>query len=79
MNKEERYNELNAIREHGVFTYDEAEEWIKISTEILLDIMKENEELLYRMKNNEYEWDEAIPVAPDEIMKYIYNPDKVGI
>lgn len=54
MNKEERYNELNAIREHGVFTYDEAEEWIKISTEILLDIMNYNEELLYRMKNNEY-------------------------
>ena len=29
--------------------------------------------------DTEYEWDEAIPVAPDEIMKYIYNPDKVGI
>ena len=53
MTTTERYNELNAIRENGVFTYDEAEEWIKISTEILLDILRENEELLHRMKQNE--------------------------
>lgn len=49
---EERYLELDAIREHGVFTHDEMEEWIEISTIILDELLYQNSDKFGRMKND---------------------------
>lgn len=51
-----RYDELNAIREHGVFTYDEQEEWIALCTRIFKKLLKDYEKELNISKENGDTW-----------------------
>ena len=44
-----RYHTLNAIREQDMFTHNELEEWIKIST-LILYAMLDDKEILMRLK-----------------------------
>jgi hypothetical protein len=50
-----RYNQLNDIRSVGLFTYDEQEEWIKLSSDVLYKILQQDDikEILVRMKQHD--------------------------
>jgi hypothetical protein len=50
-----RYNQLNDIRSVGLFTYDEQEEWIKLSSDVLYKILQQDDikEMLVRMKQHD--------------------------
>jgi len=51
-----RYDELSAIREYGVFTYDEQEEWIALCTRIFKRILENYEQELNISKEEGHAW-----------------------